>query len=193
MDASVTFGLLAAWAVHDTEELATVPRWVRARLPELRERFPRVPEAVWRQVGSVDAREFTTAVAAMAAVVAAAAADGHRTGGRSAVYRTALDAFGLHGVVHLAQAAVLRGYTPGSVTSPLVVIPFTLWARARLRRAGVLRPTRPRDLALGLVFATAATTGTHALARRLQGPRRPRPDPLPGSAFTTGQGPCGRL
>lgn len=59
MDASVTFGLLAAWAVHDSEELATVPRWVRTRLPELRERFPRVPEAVWRQVGSVDAREFT--------------------------------------------------------------------------------------------------------------------------------------
>ncbi|MET8585635.1 HXXEE domain-containing protein [Streptomyces collinus] len=171
VDASVTFGLLAAWAVHDTEELATVPRWVRTRLPELRERFPRVPEAVWRQLGSVDAREFTTAVAAMAVVVAAAAADGHRTGGRSAVYQTALDAFGLHGVVHLAQAAVLRGYTPGSATSPLVVIPFTLWARARLRRAGVLRPTRPRDLALALAFATAAATATHTLSRNLPRPR----------------------
>ncbi|MFD9094467.1 HXXEE domain-containing protein [Streptomyces collinus] len=171
VDASVTFGLLAAWAVHGTEELATVPRWVRTRLPELRERFPRVPEAVWRQLGSVDAREFTTAVAAMAVVVAAAAADGHRTGGRSAVYQTALDAFGLHGVVHLAQAAVLRGYTPGSVTSPLVVIPFTLWARVRLRRAGVLRPTRPRDLALALAFATAAATATHTLSRNLPRPR----------------------
>lgn len=171
VDASVTLGLLAAWVVHDTEELATVPRWVRTRLPDLRERFPRVPEAVWRRLGSVDAREFTTAVAAMAVVVAAAAADGHRTGGRSAVYQTALDAFGLHGVVHLAQAAVLRGYTPGAVTSPLVVIPFTLWARTRLRRAGVLRPTRPRDLVTGLTFATAATAATHALSRRLGHPR----------------------
>ncbi|MFF8476175.1 HXXEE domain-containing protein [Streptomyces sp. NPDC015414] len=171
VDASVTLGLLAAWAVHDTEELATVPHWVRTRLPELRERFPRVPEAVWRGLGSVDAREFTTAVAAMAAVVAAASADGHRTCGRSAVYQTALDAFGLHGVVHLAQAAMLRGYTPGSVTSPLVVIPFTLWARGRLRRAGVLRPTRPRGLALSLAFAAAATAGTHVLSRRLVRPR----------------------
>ncbi|MFF8953356.1 HXXEE domain-containing protein [Streptomyces sp. NPDC014940] len=171
VDTSVTLGLLAAWAVHDTEELATVPPWVRTRLPELRERFPRVPEAVWRRLGSVDAREFTTAVAAMAVVVAAAAADGHRTGGRSAVYQTALDAFGLHGVVHLAQAAVLRGYTPGAVTSSLVVIPFTLWARTRLRRAGVLRPTRPRDLVTGLTFATAATAATHALSRRLGHPR----------------------
>ncbi|MFF4040047.1 HXXEE domain-containing protein [Streptomyces sp. NPDC001816] len=165
--ASVTFGLLAAWAVHDTEELVMVPRWVRTAVPELRKRYPRVPETVWRQLESVDGREFTTAVAAMAVVVAAAAGDGHRTGGRSAVYQTALNAFGLHGVVHLAQAAAFRGYTPGSVTTPLIVLPFTLWARGRLRRSGVLRPTRPRDALQGLAFAAAATVGTHAVARRV--------------------------
>ncbi|GHI09942.1 membrane protein [Streptomyces cellostaticus] len=167
MGASVTLGLLAAWAVHDAEEVVMVPRWVRARVPELRKRFPRVPERAWRQLEAVDGREFTTAVGAMAVVVAAAAAEGHRTGGRSAVYRTALNAFGLHGVVHLAQAAAFRGYTPGSVTTPLVVLPFTLWARGRLRRAGVLGPTRPRDALHGFAFAAAATAGTHALARRV--------------------------
>ncbi len=73
------------------------------------------------------------------------------------MYRTALDAFGLHGLVHLAQAGLVRGYTPGSATSALVVVPFTLWARHRLRRAGVLRPTRPRDLAVGLGLAGVAT------------------------------------
>ncbi|MGW5328286.1 hypothetical protein [Streptomyces sp. NPDC004014] len=36
-------------------------------------------------------------------MVAAAAADGQGTGGRYAVYQTALDALGLRGVVHLAQ------------------------------------------------------------------------------------------
>ncbi|MYS73626.1 HXXEE domain-containing protein, partial [Streptomyces sp. SID5926] len=46
-------------------------------------------------------------------------------------------------------------------------IPFTLWARSRLRRAGVLRATRPRDLALGLGFAGAATVAAHTVARRL--------------------------
>ncbi|MEU6091930.1 HXXEE domain-containing protein [Streptomyces sp. NPDC047085] len=164
---SVTLGLLAAWAVHDTEEVVTVPRWVRSGVPALRKRYPRVPERVWRQLESVDGREFTTAVAAMAVVVAAAAADGHRTGGRSAVYQTVLNGFGLHGLVHLAQAAAFRGYTPGSVTTPLVVIPFTLWARGRLRRAGVLRPARPLDAVQGLAFAAAAAVGTHALARRV--------------------------
>ncbi|MFP8943952.1 HXXEE domain-containing protein [Streptomyces fenghuangensis] len=167
--AAVTLGLLAAWAVHDAEELATGPRWLREHLPELRERFPRAPQAVWRAVEAVDGREFTVAVGAMGVLVAAAAADGHRTGGRSAFYRSALDGFGLHGLVHLGQAAAVRGYTPGSVTSALVVVPFALWARGRLRRAGVLRPARPRDAVLGVALAGAATAGAHAVAHRLVG------------------------
>ncbi|MFG2650296.1 HXXEE domain-containing protein [Streptomyces sp. NPDC048436] len=164
--AGVTFGLLAAWTLHDAEEVALVPVLAHRRVPELRERFPRVPERIWRQLDSIDRREFTAAVAGMGIVVAAAAADGHRTGGRSAFYQAALNGFGLHGLVHLAQAAAVRGYTPGSVTSPLVVIPFTLWARGRLRDAGVLRPARPRDAVQGLVLAAAATAGAHMLARR---------------------------
>ncbi|MGC9478392.1 HXXEE domain-containing protein [Streptomyces sp. WG4] len=173
--AAVTLWLPAAWALHDAEELATVPGWWRREMPALRERFPTVPEAVWRRAGSVDGREFAVAVGAMAAVVAAASAAGRLTGGRSATYQAALNAFGLHGLVHLAQAALVRGCTPGSATSPLVVVPFTLWARHRLRRAGVLRATRPRDLAVGLGFAGAATAGAHAVARRLTGATSARP------------------
>jgi hypothetical protein len=166
---AVTFGLLAAWALHDAEELVTLPRWLRHNLPALRERFPAVPEAVWRRAESIDAREFTVAVGVMAGIVAAASAAGHVSGGRSAVYQSALDGFGLHGLVHLAQAGAVRGYSPGAATSFLLVVPFTVWARGRLRRAGVLRPARPRDLALGLGLAGAATLASHAVARRVLG------------------------
>ncbi|TPQ19828.1 HXXEE domain-containing protein [Streptomyces sporangiiformans] len=169
--AAATFGLLAAWALHDTEELVALPRWLRRNVPALRERFPAVPEAVWRRAESVDEREFAVAVAVMAAIVTAASTAGRLTGGRSAFYQSALNGFGLHGLVHLAQAAAVRGYTPGSATSPLLVIPFTLWARGRLRRAGVLRPTSPRDAALGLAAAAAATVASHAVARRVLGRR----------------------
>ncbi|MGP3989036.1 HXXEE domain-containing protein [Streptomyces sp. 3N207] len=163
----VTLGLFAAWALHDAEEVAMVPRWSRTRVPELRERIPGVPEAVWERLESLDGRRFATAVGVMALIVGAAAADGYRTGGRSAFYQQALTGFGLHGFMHLAQAAAIRGYTPGSVTSPLLVIPFTAWARKRLREAGLLHPTRPRDLALGLGAAAAATAVSHAVADRL--------------------------
>ncbi|MER5567639.1 HXXEE domain-containing protein [Streptomyces goshikiensis] len=166
--APATLGLLAAWAVHDLEEVAAMTRWSRTRVPVLRARHPRVPDGVWRRLEAMNSREFAAAVGVMGIVVAAAAADGYRTGGRSAFYQSALDGFGLHGLVHLAQAAVTRGYTPGVVTSPLVVVPFTLWARGRLRRAGVLRPTRPRDLARGLGLAAAATVASHTVARRIR-------------------------
>ncbi len=167
MGGAVTLGLLAAWALHDLEELAAMPGWWRRNLPALRERYPTVPEAVWRRAESVGGREFAVAVGAMAAVVTSASVAGRLTGGRSATYQTALNAFGLHGLVHLAQAGLARGYTPGSATSPLIVVPFTLWARRRLRRADVLRATRPRDLAVGLGFAGAATVAAHVVARRL--------------------------
>ncbi|MFF5974726.1 HXXEE domain-containing protein [Streptomyces sp. NPDC012769] len=166
-DVLVTYGLFAAWALHDAEEVAFGPRWLRENLPRLRERFPGVPEAVWRAAGSVDDREFRAAVAVMAAIVGSAAVAGRRSGGRSAFYQGALNGFGLHGLVHLAQAAAVRGWTPGSATSPLVVVPFTLWARGRLRRAGVLRPARVRDVVAGLAVAAGATVLSHAAARTL--------------------------
>ncbi|MEV6504171.1 HXXEE domain-containing protein [Streptomyces prunicolor] len=167
VEVGVTFGLLAAWAVHDLEEVAAMPSWARGHVPGLRQRYPRVPERVWRRLESIDGREFAAAVAVMGGVVAIAAADGHRTGGRSGFYQAALNGFGLHALTHMAQAVAVRGYTPGVVTSPLVVVPFTLWARGRLRRAGVLRPARPRDVATGLALAAAATVGTHGVARQL--------------------------
>jgi hypothetical protein len=167
---AVTLGLPAAWALHDAEELAAVPGWWRRNLPVLRERYPAVPETVWRRAASVEPRGFAVAVGAMAVIVAAAS-----TGGRSAAYQTALNAFGLHGLVHLAQPGLVRGYTPGAATSPLLVVPYTLWARHRLRRAGVLRRTRPRDLALGLGLAGAATVVSHTVARRVVRDVRARP------------------
>ncbi|MFI8500298.1 HXXEE domain-containing protein [Streptomyces sp. NPDC085524] len=173
---AATLGLFAAWAVHDLEEVATVGRWTRTRVPVLRERHPRVPDRIWHRIEGVDGREFATAVGFMGLVVAAAAADGYRTGGRSAFYQASLNGFGLHGLVHLAQAAATRGYTPGVVTSPLLVVPFTLWARGRLRRTGVLRPTRPADLVRGLAVAGAATVAAHAAARRI----RSYPSAVPG-------------
>ncbi|MFF9194806.1 HXXEE domain-containing protein [Streptomyces sp. NPDC014779] len=167
INSAVTYGLFAAWALHDAEEVVYGPRWMREHLPELKERFPGVPERVWRALGSVDEREFRAAVAVMAVIVGSAAVAGARSGGRSAFYQGALNGFGLHGLVHLAQAAVVRGVTPGSVTSPLLVVPFTLWARGRLRRAGVLRPARGRDVAAGLALAAGATAVSHAVARTL--------------------------
>lgn len=107
-----TYGLFAAWALHDAEELATGPRWIREHLPVLRKRFPDAPESLWSLMESVDEREFAVAVGAMATIVGAAAAAAAVAGHRSGFYQGALGGFGLHGLVHLGQAAAFRATPP---------------------------------------------------------------------------------
>jgi hypothetical protein len=103
------------------------------------------------------------AVGLMGGLMAVASGLGARTGGRSAVFQAALAGFGVHGVVHLAQAALFRGYTPGVVTAPIVVIPYSVWAWRRLRRAGV--PARGPGAAVATFPLLLA--GVHALAHAL--------------------------
>ncbi|MCF6474915.1 HXXEE domain-containing protein [Nonomuraea sp. MG754425] len=166
----MAWGLLAAWAVHDAEELATMARWTRTARPRLERRLPQVP---WERL-ELSQQHVNVAIGLMGGVVAAASAMGARTGGRSAVFQAALAGFGVHGATHLAQAALARGYTPGLVTAPVVVIPYSLWAWRRLRRAGVpaQRPG-PAVAAFPLVLA-----GVHALAHALT-TRRRTPGPPP--------------
>ncbi|MFI6907367.1 HXXEE domain-containing protein [Nonomuraea sp. NPDC050394] len=165
---TVTWGLLAAWAVHDAEELATMAGWVRDNRERLEERFPQVP---WERL-EMSQRHVNVAIGLMAGVIAGAAADGARTGGRSPLFQTVLAGFGLHGLVHLAQAAITRGYTPGLVTSPLVVLPFAAWAWRRLKAEGV--PVRGSTA--GLLYFPVVLGGVHVLAHLLTRPRRPRKD-----------------
>ncbi|MDA8371928.1 MAG: HXXEE domain-containing protein [Nocardiopsaceae bacterium] len=176
--AAATWGLLVAWALHDAEELATMPGWVRRRRSHLEARLPWVPSSVWDRM-DLSRAHTTTAIALVGGIVAAAAADGARTGGRSPLYQGVLTVFGLHTVTHLAQAALTRGYTPGVVTAPLIAAPFSLWAWRRLRRAGV-PATGPGVGALALLPVVAG--GAHGLAgliTRAAHPRTTRRGPTP--------------
>ncbi|MFG1944754.1 HXXEE domain-containing protein [Nonomuraea sp. NPDC048826] len=160
----VAWGLFAAWAVHDAEELATMARWSRAARPRLERLFPSAP---WERL-EVSQRHVNVAIGLMGAVMAAASAEGARTGGRSPLFQAALAGFGAHGVVHLAQAAVTRGYTPGVVTAPVVVIPFSVWAWRRLRAAGVPMDGGP-SVAVSLAAFPLLAAAVHGLAHALTG------------------------
>lgn len=127
---TVTWGLFLAWAVHDVEELATGSEFMRHTdlpLPKL------------------DQEHMSTAIGLMGGVMAAASAAGAASGGRSPFFQTVLLGFGLHSITHVAPAIVLRRYTPGVATVPLVVAPFSLWAIGQLRARGVEFRARPRS------------------------------------------------
>ncbi|WP_454228739.1 HXXEE domain-containing protein [Propioniciclava flava] len=140
-------------ASQSADAMKRVPRWVP--LPEdVRER-------------GLTQGQYEAALMVMAGLMASASVAGARTGGRSRWFQRALDAYGLHGIGHIASAVLLRRYTSGSVTSPVVVIPFWLWARKALAAEGVpLCGVKP-------LFCTAAGADPVGGARdRLRGGAR---------------------
>jgi hypothetical protein len=174
----VTYGLLAAWTVHDLEEVLTFERFTRTAVPRLRERLPTVPERVWRRLESTTPEEFTAAVGIVGVFMAAASAAGQASGGRSKYFQLMLAGFGLHTIGHVVSAVATRGYTPGLVTSPIVAAPFAVWAIRRLKQADVWQPITADDALPGTALALAVFAGSHALARSLnrvrRQPQRPR-------------------
>ncbi|WP_327633260.1 HXXEE domain-containing protein [Kribbella sp. NBC_00482] len=148
----VAWGLLAAWIIHDLEELATMPSFSqRTDLP-----------TPLTKVLPMSRTEAATAIGLTGIAMAAASAAGAATNGRSKFFQASLMGFGLHAGTHLAQSALLRRYTPGLITTPLVVIPFTTWAWRRLKTEAV--PIAPPDRRLTLALA-AVVPLAHTIAR----------------------------
>lgn len=157
-------GLFAAWALHDAEEYLTMAPTSREVFSGLPEQLP-IPEE-FRERG-ISQVHVNLAMSAMGAVVAASAASGVRSGGRSTLFRGGLLAFGLHGFTHIASCLVAGRYTTGVVTSPLVVIPYWLWARRVLKQHGI-RPEDPKAVVTTLAVFPALA-GIHALVRKILG------------------------
>lgn len=165
--AAQTWGLFVAWVIHDSEELLTMPAWSQ----HAAERLPRyVPTAVKRALPTTRS-EAGVAIGVMATLVAAAAASGQRTGGESRYYQAMLAGLGWHTVTHVASAAMVRGYTPGLVTAPLVAAPFSWWAWRRLARAGVPLDGKAaiRDACVLFPVALGVCHGSARLSRLVGG------------------------
>lgn len=120
-----------------------------------------------------DAKESALAISLMGVLVAAAAAKGATTGGRSPLFQYVLA--GLHGHVytHVAASVRLRRYTTGVVTAVAVMAPYSTHSRRVLRAAGLLIEG-PRPDLLGAALLLPATYTCHILARHLLKFRRSR-------------------
>ncbi|HEX8863374.1 MAG TPA: HXXEE domain-containing protein [Actinomycetes bacterium] len=161
----VTWGLLAAWAVHDLEELATMAPALRRIVARLRPRYPQLPDGVWERL-EVSPAHVAVAIGLMGTVMTTAAVAGARSGGRSGFYQAVLAGFGWHAVGHVAQSIAVGGYASGVVTAPVVVAPFSVWAWRRLRAAGVPAELG-RSSAWGMVLLPVTLGAAHFAAHRL--------------------------
>jgi hypothetical protein len=164
---AVVLSFPLAWALHDLEELLTAAAWGRTAPERIRRRFPNAPRRL------VEATAVTTPQMAVAiGVVGAGVVAGARSGlrdldGDMGLLPAALAAYTAHGATHLAQAAALRGYTPGAVTVPLVIAPYSVWAWRALRRSGLAVDGRRlrRNLAAGAPLAVGLALAGHAAGR----------------------------
>jgi hypothetical protein len=132
----VTAGLFGAWLVHDLEEWFTMAPWSRRNADKIAQTLPVRPP--WGDGGISDDHAHAS-IATMGAVILAASALGVKSRGRSGLFQTALLGFGIHGLSHLGASVLFRGYTPGVVTAPIVVLPYSVWAWRKLNRADVLQ------------------------------------------------------
>lgn len=125
---------------HDLEEIVTVEGWLLRNRSDLARLLPaRIYKSMESQF-SMDTMSFAIAVSfmllgvAFATVWAGAALD---LGGSMLSFAAALAVFFLHAFMHIGQALVLRRYTPGVVTSILLVIPYSAYAYYRLLSEGL--------------------------------------------------------
>lgn len=172
---AVSVGLFAAWLLNDIEELVTMRADSAATFASAPQWLP-IPADLRRQ--GVSQAHVELAITLMGAFIAAAAADGVRTGARSRFFRTVFTGFGAHGIGHLVTAARARRWTTGSRTAVVVVLPYWWWGHEHLRRAGI---SSTEGVSWPLVSAAPVLmAGVHGLAwavRRAVGVEHPFTDP----------------
>lgn len=140
----VPLSLLMSYLANDGEELLTMPGSVVAAS------WAPAPRYLRRPVPRGHAR---VAIGTVGLLVCVGVIDGIRTRGRGRLYQETQLAFGAHGFTHLAASMSRRGYTPGVLTAPAVVLPQWAWAHRRLRAAKVPRTASPLRAA-ALAFGT---------------------------------------
>jgi hypothetical protein len=164
-DAVVFWLVPLTWLVHDAEELVTLPRWHTRNEAALRA-LARRSASTRRLVSSLSDSRDTFAVAAVL-VGATVAKVSDPDGVGLLVFAVCLGGYGLHGVVHVAQAAVFGGYVPGVVTGVVLVVPTAGYVYWRLLGEGLLSTAGVAGTALGglVVFLSAVLAATHLTAR----------------------------
>lgn len=127
----------------------------------------RLPVGAPRWVsGGLSERHVRVSISTMGCLMVALAERGRATGGRSRLFQAGLLGFGAHGFTHLLDSIAWRGYTPGVITAPTVVIPFSAWAVRELMSHGALR-FDAGTVATAVVGLPVVILGIHGVTARI--------------------------
>ena len=127
--------LPVAFVIHDAEEFVTWKAWLAEHGTTVSQWLQRLfgtdPAAPLQPMSDTSVLRAMSLIFALLFVATAAFSIWPRPATRL-VFLVVLGGFFLHGFVHLAQAIVVGGYTPGVVTALLVVIPCSMLIYRRM-------------------------------------------------------------
>jgi hypothetical protein len=138
----VVWVLPLAFAIHDGEEILTMPGWIARNRPVL-DRIADTGALARRVVENLASTTsaVTSAVLAELAVILLVTFVAQRrphSGPTMYAYAAMLGVFFLHSLTHVGSAIVLRGYTPGVISAILVIPPASIYVYRRLLSAHLL-------------------------------------------------------
>lgn len=119
-----------AFLLHDLEEIITMETFVCATRESMPPFLRDLAEIKTPQVGLGVAMEFVL-ITFSSFLASRAARNMH-------LFTLLLAGFYIHAFGHLASAIVLRRYTPGVITTLLVVLPFSRYVSRRLEHSGII-------------------------------------------------------
>jgi hypothetical protein len=138
---SVIWLLPIAFMFHDLEEIIMIEAWMQRNREDLHNLLPgRILK--WMEKGfSVQTSSFAVAVTfilfgiSFCSVWAGVVLE---QGGSMLPFAGALAIFFVHAFTHIGQSVILRRYTPGVVTTIIIVIPYSVYTYYRLISEGIL-------------------------------------------------------
>ena len=122
----IVLPLPIAFCIHDAEEIAVQHRWIMQHEIGLKARFHWIGHIIDR-LKRLSTTAFAIAALEELLIILVATANVFIDGFLSAEIWTAIFiAFSLHLIVHIIQALIVKGYTPGVVSS-ILLLPYAYY------------------------------------------------------------------
>ncbi|WP_253735727.1 HXXEE domain-containing protein [Paenibacillus sp. FJAT-26967] len=128
---------LAAFIIHDLEEIIFVESWMNKHYPRIKGRIPSFAGPLLRGMSTVKSSQFAVAVL-LEFVLFIPVTYWAVEHGNYVLFVGFNALMLLHVFTHAGQSVWVRSYTPGVVTAVIVTLPYGLYLFYRLTNEGVL-------------------------------------------------------
>lgn len=137
---SLMWLFLAAFMIHDFEEIIFVESWMKKNYQRVHTLAPKSLSSIIRQMSDIKSSQFAIAVLIEFIVLVPVTYLAVERNQYS-LFIGANALFFIHVFTHLGQSIYLKSYTPGVITGLFVVLPYTVYLFYRMLNEGMVSIT----------------------------------------------------